>query len=137
MSHEFFIYLLSLSLPNELLFLTPQIEEQYPFYRDNFWRFELRVRFFMSDLNQLCQKDDFTFNFLYEQVNMFPLTAPLLEIDRKLTFFDIYRFLLSIATEIIKDKINEITLYFLVRSMLKIILLMRLDDNILSIIIQH
>ena len=46
----------------------PQIEEQYPFYREIFWRFELRVRFFSADLNQMCQKDDFTFFYLYEQV---------------------------------------------------------------------
>lgn len=46
-----------------------QIEEQYPYYRDLFWRFELRVRYFMSDFNQLYQKDDFTFNFMYEQVS--------------------------------------------------------------------
>ncbi|KAF2362322.1 Serine-threonine/tyrosine-protein kinase catalytic domain [Trinorchestia longiramus] len=45
-----------------------QIKEQYPFYNDPQWRFELRVRHFNPDLKQVYQKDIFTFNFLFEQV---------------------------------------------------------------------
>lgn len=45
-----------------------QVEEKYPEYHDDEWRFELRVRYVLSDLHQLYDKDRSTFCYYYEQV---------------------------------------------------------------------
>ncbi|XP_064091762.1 uncharacterized protein LOC135205295 isoform X5 [Macrobrachium nipponense] len=45
-----------------------QVEEKYPDYHGEEWRFELRVRYVLSDLHQLYDKDRSTFCYYYEQV---------------------------------------------------------------------
>ncbi|CAL4066426.1 unnamed protein product [Meganyctiphanes norvegica] len=45
-----------------------QVEEKYPEYQNDEWRFELRVRYILSDLHKLYDKDRTTFCFYYEQV---------------------------------------------------------------------
>ncbi|XP_037794751.1 focal adhesion kinase 1-like isoform X2 [Penaeus monodon] len=45
-----------------------QVEEKYPDYQSEDWRFELRVRYVLSDLHQLYDKDRTTFCYYYEQV---------------------------------------------------------------------
>ncbi|XP_068225531.1 focal adhesion kinase 1 isoform X5 [Palaemon carinicauda] len=45
-----------------------QVEEKYPDYHADDWRFELRVRYVLSDLHQLYDKDRNTFLYYYEQV---------------------------------------------------------------------
>lgn len=48
----------------------PQVEEKYPDYQSEDWRFELRVRYVLSDLHQLYDKDRTTFCYYYEQVRI-------------------------------------------------------------------
>nr|XP_045609141.1 uncharacterized protein LOC123764946 isoform X1 [Procambarus clarkii] len=45
-----------------------QVEEKYPEFLSEDWKFELRVRYVLSDLHQLYEKDRHTFCYYYEQV---------------------------------------------------------------------
>lgn len=45
-----------------------QVEEKYPEFLSEDWKFELRVRYILSDLHQLYEKDRDTFCYYYEQV---------------------------------------------------------------------
>ncbi|KAL3288796.1 hypothetical protein HHI36_003230 [Cryptolaemus montrouzieri] len=46
------------------------------------WRYELRVRYFPSSLQDLCEKDNVTFYFYYDQVRQDYLSHPHLRIDQ-------------------------------------------------------
>ncbi|KAK7060076.1 putative serine/threonine protein phosphatase [Halocaridina rubra] len=45
-----------------------QVEEKYPNFQSEDWRFELRIRYIHSDLHNLYDKDRNTFLYYYEQV---------------------------------------------------------------------
>ncbi|XP_076059773.1 protein tyrosine kinase 2 Fak isoform X9 [Oratosquilla oratoria] len=45
-----------------------QVEEKYPQFHEEDWRFELRVRYVLADLHRLYEKDRNTFCYFYEQV---------------------------------------------------------------------
>ncbi|XP_042209507.1 uncharacterized protein LOC121857491 isoform X2 [Homarus americanus] len=45
-----------------------QVEEKYPEFQNEDWKFELRVRYVLNDLHLLYEKDRSTFCYYYEQV---------------------------------------------------------------------
>ena len=63
--HDFLIFFYS-----ENVWL--QVHEKYAGHEEE-WRYELRVRYIPTDLQDLYEKDKVTFYYYYDQVSYFPI----------------------------------------------------------------